>query len=138
MSNKVTAEFIEKNHPLVMELMLQRQQEQTGKSDWSVFKEWISACAAGFDWKLTPEGADPWDDALILGNFAPLYALHPEWSEPKPTEPKPLIDGSKLIELLNKAKVDSKESKRTGDYRIGLDKAITIVQDMIYDNKKPE
>lgn len=94
MSN-VTAAFIAKHHPKVKELMLTRQKEQTGKMDWSVFERDLAMDieGGGFDWEETPERLDRWLKAFVDGNFDPLYALHPEWSEPKQEEPKPLIDG---------------------------------------------
>lgn len=47
-----------------------------------------------------------------------------------------------IIELLNKEKVESlnpdRKTIRTGDYRIGLSKAIEIIESVVIEKKKPK
>lgn len=86
MSNEITAAFIEKHHPKVKELMLQRQEEQTGKRDWNVFKGNIvqNKKGGGFDWDDTPETYYTWDSALLKDKLDLLYKFHPEWGSLDP------------------------------------------------------
>ena len=64
----------------IVTLMLQRQFEQTGKRDVSVFEENTLASQgdSGFDWDVTPEEAPFWCDVIVQRNFDLFYGKYPK------------------------------------------------------------
>ncbi len=65
----------------IQELALQRQFEQTGKKDESVFEK---RCIDGFNFLITPEGSDFWATILIENNIPHFYTLYPKQESPYP------------------------------------------------------
>jgi hypothetical protein len=61
--------------------MLERQEEQTGKRDASVFEK---SCINGFDFSITPEGDDFWCTILIDNEISHFYTLYPKKESPYP------------------------------------------------------
>jgi hypothetical protein len=64
----------------IQEKMLERQFEQKGKRDASVFEECISN---GFEWRSTPEDSFFWSTILIDNNISHFYTLYPKQDYPK-------------------------------------------------------
>lgn len=64
----------------VVELMLQRQFEQTGKRDVSVFEKYKKADKHqhGFDWTITPEKVCFWDDVISDKKFHVFFKKYPK------------------------------------------------------------
>ena len=64
----------------VVELMLQRQFEQTGKRDVSVFEKYEMADKHnhGFDWTITPEKVCFWDDVISDKKFHVFFKKYPK------------------------------------------------------------
>jgi hypothetical protein len=62
----------------IQEIMLERQEEQTGKKDKSVFVKHIFACLylSGFSWENTQEGYEFWEEILGKGNIDHFYTLY--------------------------------------------------------------
>ena len=99
--------------PEIQEKMLERQFEQTGKRDASVFCCETSAGAFqnGFTWDSTIEGDDFWDDIILGGDFNIFYEKYPKPTK-KPT-PKQLAD--KII-------------KEMQDYGLTPEQMINVIQ----------
>lgn len=66
--------------PEIVELMLQRQFEQTGKRDVSLFEKnkTLGKGAGGFNWGDTIEGRDFWDDVIEDKKFDVFYKKYPK------------------------------------------------------------
>lgn len=74
----------------IVEKMLERQFEQTGKKDVSVFE---AICTegkfnGGFDWHETIEGEGFWEEVLADKNFDLFFEKYPKDSEPRTTHYK--------------------------------------------------
>jgi hypothetical protein len=61
----------------VVEKMLERQREQTGTEDITVFQN-NSISFKGFDWKNTIEGCSFWNDVIFLRNFNLFFEKYPK------------------------------------------------------------
>ena len=70
----------------IQEKMLERQEEQTGKRDESVFENNITAghILGGFTWYKTHEGDIFWRKILKFGNISHFYTLYPKQESPYP------------------------------------------------------
>ena len=68
--------------PEVVELMLQRQFEQTRKRDVSVFEDNVEAgeLSGGFDWSDTPEKYNFWRDVIRTKKFDVFFEKYPKQS----------------------------------------------------------
>jgi len=66
----------------VVEMMLQRQFEQVGKRDVSVFEHEKTACCSdgGFSWSETPEYGSFWHDVIKQENFDVFFEKYPKES----------------------------------------------------------
>jgi hypothetical protein len=66
--------------PEIVEMMLQRQFEQTGKRDVSVFEDYGSAACHenGFSWSETPEHDKFWHDVITEKKFDVFYEKYPK------------------------------------------------------------
>ena len=64
----------------IVDKMLERQFEQTGRKDVSVFEEGVSKMKVngGFDWSRTPENHDFWFDVLMSKKFDVFYKRYPK------------------------------------------------------------
>ena len=64
----------------IQEKMLERQLEQAGKMNPTIFEKHISASesSGGFDWDKTPEGGEFWDSILRFDDIDVFYALYPK------------------------------------------------------------
>lgn len=69
----------------VVEKMLERQFEQTGKKDVSVFQRWLSAPKPfnGFDWNETKEEIIFWTDVINRKKFNLFFEKYPKPEYPK-------------------------------------------------------
>ena len=85
----------------VVELMLQRQFEQTRKRDVSVFENNVEAgeSSGGFDWDATPEKYNFWGDVIRKKKFEVFFKKYPK---------------SSLIHSHIKTKQNDKESTTSG------------------------
>jgi len=66
--------------PEIVEMMLQRQFEQTGKRDVSVFEGYKSAACheGGFTWCTTHEGGNFWYDVITEKKFDVFFEKYPK------------------------------------------------------------
>jgi hypothetical protein len=66
--------------PEIVEMMLQRQFEQVGKRDVSVFEDCESACRStdGFNWDDSPEDHSFWDDVITAKKFDVFFKKYPK------------------------------------------------------------
>jgi hypothetical protein len=66
--------------PEIVEMMLQRQFEQTGKRDVSVFEDCESACRSndGFNWDESPEDHDFWEMVITEKKFDVFFKKYPK------------------------------------------------------------
>ena len=67
--------------PEVVKMMLQRQFEQTGKRDITVFeenREANSCTGKGFTWRKTTEGHDFWGDVIVHKRFEVFFDKYPK------------------------------------------------------------
>lgn len=71
--------------PEVVELMLQRQKEQTGIVNISVFQDYVISGRSdgGFYWDDTSEGEDFWYDVINNLNFECFFDAYPRKYENK-------------------------------------------------------
>lgn len=69
----------------VVEKMLERQFEQTGKKDVSIFQRWLSAAKAsnGFDWDETKEESIFWTNIINYKKFNLFFEKYPKSEYPK-------------------------------------------------------
>jgi hypothetical protein len=70
----------------IQEKMLERQEEQTGKRDASVFEKIITSAKAigGIDWDETPENCYFWYEILINDNISHFYTISHKKEIPYP------------------------------------------------------
>ncbi len=70
----------------IQEKMLERQFEQTGKRDVSVFEKDLHSGVdqEGMSWNKTPEGSLFWCEILIDDNISHFYTIHPKKESPYP------------------------------------------------------
>lgn len=66
--------------PEIQEAMLNHQQSQGNKRDWSVFERNIAALPedGGFNWGETEEGDEFWHNVLVGGDIGLFYEVHPD------------------------------------------------------------
>lgn len=110
----------------VVEKMLERQYEQTGKRDVSVFErnERNGRSSGGFTWGNTIEGGDFWNAVIGLKAFYIFFKRYPK-SEKTRENPKPVLgqdvflkDISKIAEMSTISSIPKpEESPKTSIYR---------------------
>ena len=64
----------------IVQKMVERQFEQTGKCDISVFQNHYSQCQehGGFTWELSPEGDEFWRQILVGKKYEIFFYKYPE------------------------------------------------------------
>lgn len=67
----------------VVEKMLERQVEQGGKRDVSIFEEVRCSAGSGFYWDRTPEGHEFWKNVIEKRNFDAFFTKYPKNTYPK-------------------------------------------------------
>ena len=115
----------------IVELMLQRQFEQTGKRDVSVFEEEKTSCKdlKGFTWEHTKELHNFWRDVISNKNFKVFYKKYPkEFNSHIKTKQndKESTTSSTGIKVFKPVATISNGEKRTGTRISGRSSKATI------------
>jgi hypothetical protein len=83
----------------VVDLMLERQYEQKGKRDVTIFEAYKNAWAGkgGFDWSETEEGYEFWKEVIWNRNFDVFFDRYPKKeSEPVQEQPTTCAESVKI------------------------------------------
>lgn len=74
--------------PEIQKIMLEEQVNQNNSKDSNVFKKEILECKSGggFDWCLSTQGMDFWEEILLRNNINHFYTLYPKESQPTKDE----------------------------------------------------
>jgi hypothetical protein len=83
MTDEQFFDYIEKEHPRIKDLMLQRQEEAGNTRNWDVFKEdrYANIGKGGFFWRDTIEDHYFWENIIIGKDTSIFYYNYPNPKE---------------------------------------------------------